>query len=143
MLRPTLTRKHWSNGLAPLGAPALPSRAFAPEIRAARAARRNQEAAGAVGSRAFARSGGRRETFSSKVRHFSGTQRVLWASFRRISGKNECRPGVAPAGVSRKPARSFPSPVVQARIARQAFFPSPLAAARNSAENCRTYAGAG
>src|SRR5256885_5853647 len=98
MLRATLTQRHWSNGLARSGAAALPSRAFAPEIRAAKAAPRNQEAAEAVGSRAFARSGGRRETFSSKVRHFSGTQRVLWASFRRISGKNECRPGVALAG---------------------------------------------
>src|SRR5207245_10388096 len=95
MLRATLTPRHWSNGLARSGAAALPSRAFAPEIRAARVALRNQEAAGAVGSRAFARSGGRRETFSSKVRHFSGTERVLWAPFRRISGSNGCRPGGA------------------------------------------------
>src|SRR5256885_7076817 len=98
MLRVTLTQRHWSNGLARSGAAALPSLTSAAGIRAARVARRNQEATEAVGSRAFARSGGRRETFSSKVRHFSGTERVLWASFRRISGKNGFRPGVALAG---------------------------------------------
>src|SRR2546430_6966168 len=120
MIRATLTQRHWSSGLALLGAAALPSRTFASEIRAARAVRRNQEAAEAMEAvwlRAFARSGGRRETFSSTVRHFSGTERVLRALFRRISGTNECRPGVAPAEGSPNPARSFPSPVVQAQSA--------------------------